>query len=101
SSWAAIRAAAAARIDALREEASPLARAGAPPPPHLRGALADVLAAPEFRGRQRYAALMAFVDRVRRWLRSWLPEAKDGAAAVVPILRYATWAIAAVAFVLL
>jgi len=101
SSWAAIRTAAVARIDALREEASPLARAGVPPPSHLRGALADVLAAPEFRGRQRYAGLMAFVDRVRRWLRSWLPEARQGAAAVVPILRYATWVIAAIAFVLL
>jgi hypothetical protein len=100
-SWAGIRAAAVARIDALREEASPLARAGAPPRPHLRGALADVLAAPEFRGRQRYAGLMAFVDRVRRWLRSWLPGVKPGAAAVVPILRYASWVIAAAAFVLL
>ena len=101
SSWPDIRAAAVARIDALREEASPLARAGAPPPPHLRGALADVLAAPEFRGRQRYAGLLAFVDRVRRWLRSWLPDVRPGTAAVAPILRYATWAIAAVAFVLL
>ena len=44
---------------------------------------------------------MAFVDRVRRWLRSWLPEARQGAAAAVPILRYATWVIAAIAFVLL
>ena len=100
SSWPEIRDAAVARIDALREEAAPLARLGAARP-HLRGALADVLAAPEFRGRQRYAGLMAFVDRVRRWLRSWLPEARQGAAAVVPILRYATWVIAAIAFVLL
>ena len=69
--------------------------------PHLRGALAEVLAAPEFRGRQRYAGLLAFVDRVRRWLRSWLPDVRPGTAAVVPFLRYATWAIAAVAFVLL
>jgi len=101
SSWVEIRTAAVARIDALREEASPLARAGVPPPSHLRGALADVLAAPEFRGRQRYAGLMAFVDRVRRWLRSWLPEARQGAAAAVPILRYATWVIAVIAFGLL
>jgi hypothetical protein len=100
SSWPEIRAAAVARIDALREEASPLARFGAPRP-HLRGALADVLAAPEFRGRQRYAGLLAFVDRVKRWLRSWLPDARPGTAAVVSYLRYATWAIAAVAFVLL
>jgi Domain of unknown function (DUF4129) len=100
SSWPELRAAAVARIDALREEASPLARAGAPRP-HLRGALADVLAAPEFRGRQRYAGLLALVDRVRRWLRSWLPAAKPGTAAVVPSLRYATWAIAVAAFVLL
>jgi hypothetical protein len=100
SPWPAIRDEAVARIDALREEASPLARAGPPPRPHLRGALAEVLAAPEFRGRQRYAGLMAFVDRVRRWLRSWLPQG-PGTATVVPVLRYATWAIAAVAFVLL
>ena len=101
SSWPEIRAAAIARIDALREEASPLARAGAPSRPHLRGALAEVLAAPEFRGRQRYAGLLAFVDRVRRWLRSWLPDVRPGTAEVVPFLRYATWAIAAIAFVLL
>ena len=100
SSWAGVRDAAVARIDALREEASPLARAGSPPRPHLRGALADVLAAPEFRGRQRYAGLMELVDRFKRWLRSWLPDMRPGAA-VVPILRYATWAIAAAAFVLL
>ena len=60
-----------------------------------------MLAAPEFRGRQRYAGLLAFVDRVKRWLRSWLPDARPGTAAVVPFLRYATWVIAAVAFVLL
>ena len=101
SSWSAVRDAAVARIDALREEASPLARAGSPPRPHLRGALAEVLAAPEFRGRQRYAGLMALVDRVTRWLRSWLPDMRPGSAAVMPILRYATWAIAAAAFVLL
>jgi hypothetical protein len=101
SSWSERRTAAVATIDALREEALPLARAGAPPPPHLRGALAEVLAAPEFRGRQRYAELMAFVDRVRRWVRSWLPKMRPGAVAVVPILQYATWAIAAVVFVLL
>ena len=100
SSWPALRAAAIARIDALREEASPLARTGAPPRPHVRGALAEVLSAPEFRGRQRYAGLMALVDRVRRWLRSWLPDVSPGKAAL-PILRYASWVIAAVAFVLL
>ena len=101
SSWSESRAAAIARIEALREEASPLARTGAPPRPHLRRALAEVLAAPEFRGRQRYAELMALVDRVRRWLRSWLPDPKEGSAVVVPILRYATWVIAVVAFGLL
>ena len=99
--WTGVRDAVVARIDALREEASPLARAGSPPRPHLRGALAEVLSAPEFRGRQRYAGLMELVDRVKRWLRSWLPDMRPGAAAVVPILRYATWAIAAAAFVLL
>ena len=100
SSWPEIRDAAVARIDALREEASPLARFGAARP-HLRGALADVLAAPEFRGRQRYAGLLAFVDRVKRWLRGWLPDVRPGTAVVAPYLRYATWVIAAVAFVLL
>jgi hypothetical protein len=101
SSWSAVRARAAATIDAIREEAAPLARAGTPPPAHLRGALADVLAAPEFRGRQRYVGLMALVDRFRRWVRSWLPGLGTGTAAVVPLLRYATWAIAVCAFVLL
>jgi hypothetical protein len=101
SSWADVRGGIVARIDALREEASPLARAGAPARPHLRAALSEVLAAPEFRGRQRYASLLAFVDRVRRWLRSWLPDVTPGTAAVVPILRYGTWVMAAIAFVLL
>jgi Domain of unknown function (DUF4129) len=101
SSWPRRRAAAVGKIDALREEASPLARVGAPLRPHLRGALAEVLAAPEFRGRQRYAGLMAFVDRVKSWLRSWLPDVTPGTAVVVPLLRYATWVIAAIAFLLL
>ena len=101
SSWADVRGGVVARIDALREEASPLARAGAAARPHLRAALTDVLAAPEFRGRQRYASLLAFIDRVRRWLRSWLPDVTPGTATVVPILRYGTWAMAAIAFALL
>jgi hypothetical protein len=101
SPWPDVQRAAVARIEALREEASPLARAGTPPPSHLRAALTEVLAAPEFRGRQRYAALLAFAERVRRWLRSWLPDMRPGTAAVAPILGYATWAIAAAAFVLL
>ncbi|MEO5818984.1 MAG: DUF4129 domain-containing protein [Vicinamibacteraceae bacterium] len=101
SSWPAQRARAVARIVALRDEAAGLARTGTPPPAHLRRSLADVLAAPEFRGRQRYAGMMALVDRFRRWLRSWLPRVDAGQGAVVPILRYLTWAVAALAFGLL
>ncbi len=99
--WARTREHAIAWIAALREEAAPLARAGVPPPAHLRGALTDVLSAPEFRGRQRYAGLMALADRFKRWVRSWLPDFSPTRGTVVPILRYATWAIAAVAFALL
>ncbi len=101
SPWAEVRARAVARITAVRDEAAPLARAGTPPPAHLRSALADVLAAPEFRGRQRYAGLLALVDRFKRWLRTWLPDFDRSQGAVVPILRYATWGVAALAFVLL
>jgi hypothetical protein len=99
--WARTREHAIAWIAALRDEAEPLARAGVPPPAHLRGALSDVLSAPEFRGRQRYAGLMALADQFKRWVRSWLPDFSPAKGAVVPILRYATWVIAAVAFVLL
>jgi hypothetical protein len=99
--WLDARARAVARIAALRAEAAPLARTGTPPPAHLRGALAEVLAAPEFRGRQRYAGLLAFADRVKRWLRSWLPEVQTAGSTVTPILRYAAWVVAALAFVLL
>jgi hypothetical protein len=101
SPWPVVRSRAVARIDALRDEAAPLARTGTPPPAHLRGALAEVLAAPEFRGRQRYAGLVELADRFKRWLRSWLPNAVPGSGAVLPILRYATWAVAAIAFGLL
>src|SRR5688572_18338837 len=61
--WLDARARAVGRIDALRAEAAPLAAAGPPPPAHLRGALTEILAAPEFRGRQRYASLLAFAER--------------------------------------
>jgi hypothetical protein len=101
SAWAEVRARAVARITAVRDEAAPLARAGTPPPAHLRGALAEVLAAPEFRGRQRYAGLLALTDRFTRWVRSWLPDLTRSSGAVVPILRHATWVVAALAFVLL
>ena len=99
--WLDARARAVARLAALRAEAAPLAVAGSPPPAHIRGALTEILAAPEFRGRQRYANLLAFADRVKRWMRSWLPNLARGRGVVIPVLRYATWAIAGVAFVLL
>ena len=101
SAWPELRTRAVARIAALRDEAAPLARSGTSPPAHLRGALAEVLAAPEFRGRQRYAGLVELADRFKRWLRSWLPDVDRGRGTVVPILRYATWGVAALAFVLL
>ena len=99
--WPAARARAVARLAALRGEAAPLALAGPPPPAHVRGALTEILAAPEFRGRQRYASLLAFADRVKRWLRSWLPGFAPARGTVMPILRYASWVVAALAFVLL
>ena len=62
TSWAGVRSGAVARIEGMRDEASHLTLQGTAPPAHLRGALAEVLAAPEFRGRQRYAALLGLVD---------------------------------------
>jgi hypothetical protein len=44
---------------------------------------------------------VAFAERIKRWLRSWLPDLDAGTGAMLPILRYATWAVAATAFVLL
>lgn len=99
--WLDARARAVARLTALRDEAAPLAAAGPPPPAHLRGALTEILAAPEFRGRQRYASLLAFADRVKAWLRSWLPNLARGRGTVTPILRYASWVVAVIAFALL
>ena len=99
--WTRAREHAAKWIAGLRDEAAPLARAGTPPPAHLRRALADVLAAPEFRGRQRYAALEALGERIRRWFRSWWPDFKGAERSVVPVFRYATWFLAAGAFILL
>jgi hypothetical protein len=100
-SWARRREQAAGWIAAVRDEAAPLARAGTPPPAHLRRTLTDVLAAPEFRGRQRYAALEALGERIRRWFRSWWPDFNQAEGTVMPMLRYATWILAAAAFVLL
>ncbi len=37
----------------------------------------------------------------RRWLRSWLPDFQRTTGTVTPILRYASWIVAAIAFVLL
>jgi hypothetical protein len=101
ATWPAARARAVARLAALRAEAAPLAVAGPLPPAHLRGALTEILAAPEFRGRQRYAGLLAIADRVKRWLNSWLPEFAPARGTVMPILRYASWIVAAIAFVLM
>ncbi len=99
--WPQLREDAAGWIAAIRAEATPLAHAGTPPPAHLRRALTDVLAAPEFRGRQRYAALEAFGERIRRWVRTWWPDFGAAEGTVVPVVRYATWILAGAAFVLL
>jgi hypothetical protein len=99
--WPHAREHAATWIAALRDEAAPLARAGTPPPAHVRRALADVLAAPEFRGRQRYAALEALGERIRQWFRSWWPDFKPAEGTSLPVFRYATWFLAAAAFILL
>ena len=88
-------------IEAMRAEAANLTRGGPAPPAHLRGALQEVLAAPEFRGRQRYAGLLGVVDRFKKWLRSWLPSGRDGEAVVMPILNWLSWIVAGAAFVLL
>jgi hypothetical protein len=99
--WDVARSEAVARIEGLRAEAAALDRAGPPPPAHVRSALQEVLAAPEFRGRQKYAGLVALYERFRDWLRSWLPSLDRTEGAVVPAVRWFSWAVAALAFVLL
>jgi hypothetical protein len=85
----------------MRDEAVRLQADGPPPPAHVRQALGEVLAAPEFRGRQRYDALMRLWDDARRWLRSWFPSLAGGGRAVGPAVKWFTWIVAAAAFVLL
>jgi len=98
---AARRAAILDRLDAMRYEVSRLTTGGPAPPPHVRAALAEVLAAPEFRGRDRYAGLLALVDRVRKWIRSWWPSLPKAERTVVPVVRVISWAVAGVAFIVL
>jgi hypothetical protein len=95
------RAALLARVAAMRDEASRLTTGGPAPPPHVRAALADVLAAPEFRGRDRYTGLLALVDRLRTWVRSWWPSLPKAEHTVVPIVRVISWVVAGAAFVIL
>jgi hypothetical protein len=99
--WAATRDRAVARIEAMRDEARRLDPNGPARPPHVRQALGEVLAAPEFRGRQRQEALLELWDDLKRWFRSWLPSAGDSGRAVGPAIQWFSWIVAAAAFVLL
>jgi hypothetical protein len=99
--WPAIRDRAVARIEAMRDEARRLGGDGPARPPHVRQALSEVLAAPEFRGRHRYDALMRLWDDVRRWLRSWVPSMDGSGRAVGPAVTWFSWLVAVAAFVLL
>jgi hypothetical protein len=100
-SWADGRSQAVARIEGLRTEAEALTQAGPPPPAHVRGALQEVLGAPEFRGRQRYAGLVALYEKFRDWLRSWLPARNRADQALAPAVRWFSWIVAALTFVLM
>jgi hypothetical protein len=99
--WDAARSEAVARVDALRAEANLLSAGGPPPPAHVRTALQDVLSAPEFRGRQRYAGLVALYEKVRDWVHSWFPARSRTDEALASGLRWFSWIVAALAFVLM
>jgi hypothetical protein len=101
TSWAATRDRAVARLEAMRDEARRLEADGPSRPAHVRQALGEVLAAPEFRGRQRQDALLKLWDDAKRWLRSWLPAMDDSGRAVAPAVKWFSWIVAAAAFVLL
>lgn len=99
--WAATRDRAVARLDAMRDEARRIEADGPARPPHVRQALGEVLAAPEFRGRQRQNALLELWDDVKRWVKSWLPSADQSGRAVGPAVKWFSWIVAAAAFMLL
>lgn len=99
--WPVARDRVAASIDAMRDEAARLTVDGPAPPAHVRAALGEVLAAPEFRGRERYAALMGLADRIREWVRSWFRPLEGGGRTIGTFLQWLSWIVAAVAFVVL
>jgi hypothetical protein len=99
--WPTGRDRAAAIADAIHDEASRLAAASAPPPAHLRRTLSEILADPEFRGRGKDDLMMRWAERIRDWLRSWLPSLPDAPDAVEPVLTWTSGGIAVLAFLVL
>jgi len=99
--WRATRDRVAAAVEAMRTEAEGLTADGPAPPAHVRTALGEVLAAPEFRGREQYAALMGLAERIREWVRSWLRPLDDSGRALDGILRWLSWIAGAVTFAVL
>jgi hypothetical protein len=99
--WRAGRDRVAASIEAMRGEAERLTVDGPAPPAHVRAALGEVLAAPEFRGRERYAALMGLADRIRKWVQSWFRPLDGGGQALGTFIKWLSWIAAAAAFVVL
>lgn len=99
--WPAARDRIAASIEAMRDEAARLTVDGPAPPAHVRAALGEVLAAPEFRGRDRYAALMGLAERIRDWMRSWFRPLEGGDRTIGTFMKWLSWIAAAAAFALL
>ena len=100
--WPAGRERAVATAHAMHAEAARLAAGSAPPPPHLRRTLAEILDDPEFRARNQDDLLMRWAQRVRDWIRSWFPGLPGAAAGTVtPVLTWTSIGVAAIAFVVL
>jgi hypothetical protein len=99
--WTATRDRMVARLQAMRDEAVRLEAGGAARPAHVREALGEVLASPEFSGRHGDDALMRMWDDIRRWVRSWFPSMQNTGRAVGPAVKWFSWLVAAAAFVLL
>jgi hypothetical protein len=91
----------AATIEAMRAEAERLTVDGPAPPAHVRTALGEVLAAPEFRGREQYSALMKIAERIREWVRGWLRPLEGGDRAIGTFVQWIAWIAAALAFAVL
>jgi hypothetical protein len=101
ASWRAARDRVAASIEAMRAEAERLTVDGPAPPAHVRAALGEVLAAPEFRGREQYAALMGLADRMRKWVEGWFRPLEGSGHAIGTFMKWLSWIAAAAAFLVL